>query len=63
MRRLELTDQEQQTLAEVLREFVSKLELEILRTDHHDFRQLLKCRYAVLNGLLSRLSQGVVAAP
>jgi len=54
MNPIELTPEEAETLNQVLRRCVSDLELEILHTDHGEFKKLLKQRREVLQRILAR---------
>ncbi len=58
---IELTDEDQEILGQVLQNAVAILELEILHTDHAEFRDLLKHRRSVLSRLLTRLPQAIPA--
>lgn len=49
---LDLSDEEQQVLAEVLDSYLSELHTEISHTDTRDYREMLKGRKAVLTKLL-----------
>ena len=55
---VELTPEERDLLAEVLRSYLASLEVEIGHTDHRDFKVLLKHRRALLTGLLQKV-QGI----
>jgi hypothetical protein len=55
MKTLALNDDEERVLREMLERSVHDLEMEILHTDHHEFRALLKARHGVLRTLLGRL--------
>ena len=56
MATLVLNPSEEQVLEQVIRRCLSDLELEILHTDHAEFRKLLKERRKTLEGLYERLS-------
>jgi hypothetical protein len=55
MKNIELTDQEQEILGHLLQRSLATLELEILHTDHNEFKEFLKHRRQVLQGLAARL--------
>ena len=52
---LVLTEQESNELRLALRTYVNDLRIEIAHTDRYEFREELKARRAVLEGVLSRL--------
>ena len=54
---VELSNEEQEILSQVLQRALAALELEILHTDHAEFRGLLKHRRDVLRQLSTRLPQ------
>lgn len=56
MATLDLTDVEAQTLRTTLEQYLSDLRMEIADTDRQDFRETLKERKEVLQGLLGRLA-------
>ena len=51
----ELTYDESEVLREVLQHAVNELDIEIGRTDTHDFKEKLKQRRLILENLLSKL--------
>jgi hypothetical protein len=55
MRNLQLTDEESQVLNDYLDGKLAQLDREIMRTDHLEFRNLLKHRRAVLSDVHDRL--------
>jgi hypothetical protein len=61
MNRIELSDEETTVLAEVLRSEVSDLSMEIADTDSLDFRERLKHKKSLLEGLARRLENAPVA--
>jgi len=61
MIRIELSDEEATLLAEALRGEVSDLSMEIADTDALDFRQRLKHKKTLLEGLVRRLEESPVA--
>ena len=52
-----LNTDEQRVLKEVLERTIHDLELEILHTDHNEFKTLLRDRRQVLGGILDRLTR------
>lgn len=62
MTTLELTQDEEEMLGQVLQHSLATLELEILHTDHKEFKALLRHRRAVLKGLADRLQRPLVGA-
>jgi hypothetical protein len=54
---LELNDQEQKTLTEALKSFLSDLRTEVVHTDRVDFRQELRGQEQMLKNILSRLDR------
>ncbi|HEX9119078.1 MAG TPA: hypothetical protein VF840_00910 [Terriglobales bacterium] len=59
---LQLTLQEEQLVAEVLRHYQRELRLEISHTDHHEFKSRLRERAQVLEGVLEKLGVSQFAA-
>jgi hypothetical protein len=57
MIQLQLNDEEQATLAEVLRRYLSDLSCEIADTDRKDFRDQLKARRELLQKIHSALAE------
>jgi hypothetical protein len=55
-----LTFEERELLREMLEEHHRCLVLEIARTDHHHFRQVLRTKQKVLEELLSRVAGELV---
>jgi len=62
MLRIELNTDEQMLLQQVLERRIRDLEIEILHTDHAEFRNLLKEHLALLRRLVSRLTTPVALA-
>lgn len=56
MAQLELTDQEKETLAEVLRSFLSELRNEVSHTDRLAYRNDLKAQERLIEDILARLT-------
>lgn len=56
MAQLECTSEEADVLQQVLQHRLAALEVEIHHTDHAEFRQLLRHRREVLNGLVAKLA-------
>jgi hypothetical protein len=55
MQRLELTPEEQEILRDVVRQAVGQMEVELLHTDSHGFKEMLKHRRDVLEHIVERL--------
>lgn len=53
--RIEFTDQELDLLSEVMQLHQETLLRDIARTDHRDYRQMLKGRLQVVEGILGKL--------
>jgi hypothetical protein len=60
---LDLTDFERRVLVEVLRDAMGDLKAEINRTETRAFKEELKAREEVLNGVLTRLGAAPSAEP
>jgi hypothetical protein len=60
MPRLELTAEELEVLREVLAHYTSEIDVEVFRTDTHDFKQMLKHRRDVLEHILAKVSSAPV---
>lgn len=58
MIRIELTDSEATTLQDVLDSYLSDLRMEIADTDRMEFRESLKAKKKVIEGVLGRLASG-----
>ncbi|MBI1890672.1 MAG: hypothetical protein HYS18_08515 [Burkholderiales bacterium] len=54
---LELDDQEQDTLEEVLKSFLSELRSEVGHTDRLEFREQLKGQEVLIKQILGKLDQ------
>jgi hypothetical protein len=61
MLKIELTDEERETLRHILNVDLGALEIEIQRTDHREFKELLKHRRDVLKGMLFKVPGMAVA--
>jgi hypothetical protein len=57
---LQLTPEERELLLEMLEEHHRCLVLEIARTDHHHFRQVLRTKQKVLEELLAKVAGELV---
>jgi hypothetical protein len=57
MQAIELTTEESEVLSELLRHKLEEIDIEMFRTDTHDFKEMLKHRRDLLNTVLSKLSQ------
>ncbi|MGN6554731.1 MAG: hypothetical protein ACTHLW_13565 [Verrucomicrobiota bacterium] len=59
MSHIEISNEEQELLTDVLDNDLLQLEVEIERTDSHDFKEGLKHRRDVLKGLLNKVTQPI----
>jgi mevalonate kinase len=59
---LRMTLEEQQLMAEILKQHQRELMLEISHTDHHEFKSRLRERARLLEGLLEKLGVSQFAA-
>lgn len=57
MREFNVTAEELEVLTQLLQQSLTNLEREILHTDHAEFRESLKGRRRVVEGMLNRLRQ------
>jgi hypothetical protein len=55
MKRIEFTNEELEVLRELLQNQEHVMDVEILRTDTHDFKEMLKHRREVLEKILGKL--------
>ncbi len=62
MQNLEFTAEELEILREVLEHYMSEIDVEVFRTDTHDFKNLLKHRRDILEHILAKLSAAPVTA-
>ena len=56
MQNLQLSQDEAETLREVLHQMVADMDLEVLRTDTRDYKAMLKQRRALLQDILQKRS-------
>jgi hypothetical protein len=56
MQSIEFTTEEIELLREILRHKIDEVDVEMFRTDTHDFKQMLKHRRDLLAHLLARFS-------
>jgi hypothetical protein len=56
MQTIEFTPEEKDVLSEVLAHEIEGINIEVFRTDTHDFKEMLKYRRAVLEHLLEKIS-------
>lgn len=56
---IDLTDEEREVLNEILKGALTTLEVELHRTDDIRFKEMLKHRSNVLEGILARVPQPV----
>ena len=62
MQSIEFTAEEQEVLTDVLQHGINEIDIEVFRTDTHDFKQMLKHRRDLLEHMLSKLSATPVPA-
>lgn len=62
MQSYEFTSEELEILRDVLRHAASEMDLEVARTDSHDFKVMLKRRRDILDHVLTKLGSAPVAA-
>jgi hypothetical protein len=62
MQKIELTTQEMETLRELLEHQLREIEVEVFRTDTHDFKEKLKERRTILNHLFDKVGGAPVSA-
>jgi hypothetical protein len=62
MKTLKLTAEEAEVLREVLQHGRDQIDIEVFRTDTHDFKELLKHRRELLDQMLARLAEVQMAA-
>ncbi len=56
MRNFEFTSEELEVLREVLEREFKEIDVEVFRTDTHDYKEMLKHRRSILESLLNRFS-------
>ncbi|HWI58749.1 MAG TPA: hypothetical protein VNZ22_16105 [Bacillota bacterium] len=62
MQTFEFTPEEQEVMREVLQHSITEIDVEVFRTDTHDFKEMLKHRRDILEHLLAKLTAAPVAA-
>jgi hypothetical protein len=62
MQHVELTSEELEVMREVLRHCIGDMDMEVFRTDSHDYKAMLKHRREVLERVMEKLSKEPVAA-
>lgn len=62
MQTIEFTMEEVEVLRETLRHKIDEVEVEMFRTDTHDFKQMLKHRRELLEHLLTKVSSAPIPA-
>ena len=61
MKRLELTSEQREVLRDTVKRAVADMGVEVLHTDSHDFKQMLKHRLTILEQIAGKLEQPVGA--
>jgi hypothetical protein len=62
MQKLELTLEEAEVLKELLQHGLTEVDVEVFRTDTHDFKEMLKHRRDVLGHVMTKLTAMPVGA-
>jgi hypothetical protein len=62
MQSLSLSPEESETLREVLRHLINDMDVEVFRTDTHDYKEMLKHRRDLLEHVLEKLNTLPAAA-
>ena len=62
MQYLEFNSEEQEVLRDVLEHAIAEIDIEVFRTDTHDFKQMLKHRREILEGVLRKVSSASLRA-
>ena len=61
MHRLELTSEQQEVLRDMVKRAVADMGVEVLHTDSHDFKEMLKRRLAILQQIAGKFELPVGA--
>ncbi len=62
MQTIQFTSEELEVLRDVLRHLSQEIDVEVFRTDTHDFKLLLKHRKDILDGIANKLEAVPAAA-
>ena len=62
MQKIELTSEEAEILRDILQYNLKEIDIEVFRTDTHDFKEKLKHRRHVIEHLLGRLMVGTAVS-
>ncbi len=62
MQSMELSAEETETLRDLLESELREIEVEVFRTDTHDFKEKLKHKRTILTSLLAKLAPAPVGA-
>jgi hypothetical protein len=62
MQHFEFTPEEVETLRDVMKHGLAEIDVEVFRTDTHDFKEMLKHRRTVLEHILAKLPAEAMAA-
>ncbi len=62
MQNIELTPEEQEVLRDVVQHNLTEVDVEVFRTDTHDFKEMLKHRRDILEHILTKLSAFAIGA-
>jgi hypothetical protein len=63
MQRLELTSEQREVLRDTVKHAVAGMEIEVFRTDSHDFKEMLKHRLTILQQVAEKLELPIIAGP
>ena len=61
MQKFELTTEEAEVLRDILQHNLNEIDVEVFRTDTHDFKKMLRHRRDVIEHLLGKLAEPAVA--
>ena len=62
MQNFEFSPEELEVLREVLQHGLNEIDVEVFRTDTHDFKEMLKHRRQIMEHILAKLSPTAVGA-
>jgi hypothetical protein len=62
MQHVDFTSEELEVLRELLQHITTEMDVEVFRTDTHDFKTMLKHRRDVVERILAKLSSAAVTA-
>ncbi len=62
MQTFEFTPEEQEVLRDLLQNRIGEIDIEVFRTDTHEFKEMLKHRKETLEHVLEKLAAAPIAA-